>query len=246
METTLWTIGFQAVNVLVLVWLLARFLFRPIAAMVAQRREEATRLVEEARADREAAAAARRAQDEEAERLAQTRAERLRALGEEVEAQRTALLAAAGEEADRMREEAQAGIEKARQEAGQAAERGAHLLAVDIAAKLLGRLPAETRVLPFVGGLGAAVAGLAEVARQELGRDGAAVPLVAPRPLTAAEEAACVAALGEALGRPVRLAVRTDPALIAGLEIEAPHAVIRNSLRADLDRVAAGLENAHG
>ena len=37
MHIDLWTLGLQTINVLVLVWLLARFLFRPVAAIVVQR-----------------------------------------------------------------------------------------------------------------------------------------------------------------------------------------------------------------
>jgi F-type H+-transporting ATPase subunit b len=37
------------------------------------------------------------------------------------------------------------------------------------------------------------------------------------------------------------LAVSIEPALIAGLELEAPHAVVRNSFRADLVRLKSEL-----
>ena len=33
-----WTLGFQAVNVVILVWLLQRFFWRPVAGMIAERR----------------------------------------------------------------------------------------------------------------------------------------------------------------------------------------------------------------
>ena len=38
MRIDLWTLGLQAINALVLIWLLARFLFRPIAAIIAERK----------------------------------------------------------------------------------------------------------------------------------------------------------------------------------------------------------------
>jgi F-type H+-transporting ATPase subunit b len=37
------------------------------------------------------------------------------------------------------------------------------------------------------------------------------------------------------------LEVSIEPALIAGLELEAPHAVVRNSFRADLVRLKSEL-----
>src|SRR5450432_3984776 len=36
-----WTLGIQTVNVLILVWLLGRFFWRPVAAMIEQRRAAA-------------------------------------------------------------------------------------------------------------------------------------------------------------------------------------------------------------
>lgn len=36
-----WTLGLQTVNVLVLVWILARFLFRPVARIIADRQAAA-------------------------------------------------------------------------------------------------------------------------------------------------------------------------------------------------------------
>lgn len=246
METTLWTLGFQAVNVLVLVWLLARFLFRPVATMVTARQAEATRLLDEARAQRDAAAAERQELEQEAARAAQARIERLTVVTAEVEKQRTAMLAVAEAEAARLRSEAQADIARALKATADEAGRRAGRLAVDIAAKLLDRLPSEMRIGPFVAGLAAAVAALPEATRAELGAGGASVPLTAARPLTEAEAALCATALGAALGRQVRVDPRTDPALIAGLEIEAPHAVIRNSFRADLDRIGAEIGGGDG
>ena len=54
-----WTFALQIVNVLVLVWLLARFLFRPVAAIIAERRAAADALLAQAEAARAKAAARR-------------------------------------------------------------------------------------------------------------------------------------------------------------------------------------------
>ena len=37
MQIDWWTLGLQTVNALVLIWLLSRFLFRPIASILAER-----------------------------------------------------------------------------------------------------------------------------------------------------------------------------------------------------------------
>ncbi|MGA2128834.1 MAG: ATPase, partial [Xanthobacteraceae bacterium] len=53
-----WTLGIQTVNVVILVWLLERYFWRPVAAMIEQRRATAQRTLADAEAARGAAAAA--------------------------------------------------------------------------------------------------------------------------------------------------------------------------------------------
>ena len=52
---------------------------------------------------------------------------------------------------------------------------------------------------------------------------------------------ACRKALARVLGHPVAVEVEVEPALIAGIELESPHAVVRNSFRADLVRLKSEL-----
>jgi F-type H+-transporting ATPase subunit b len=44
-----------------------------------------------------------------------------------------------------------------------------------------------------------------------------------------------------ALSHPLRVQVTVDPAVIAGLELEAPHTLVRNSFRHDLACLKAEL-----
>ena len=53
-----WTLGLQTVNVLILIWLLGRFFWRPVAAMIEQRRAADARILAEAEAKRNQATAA--------------------------------------------------------------------------------------------------------------------------------------------------------------------------------------------
>ncbi|MDV2112889.1 F0F1 ATP synthase subunit delta, partial [Burkholderia pseudomallei] len=116
-------------------------------------------------------------------------------------------------------------------------------LAIDIAAKLLARLPDSARVAGFVDGVAAALARLPADVRASLADEDAQVRLVAPRALTAQEAAACRAAFAASVGRPLEPDVRVDPALIAGLELESKYANVRNSLRQDLATIEAALLN---
>ena len=50
-----WTLAFQTVNVLVLIWILARFFFRPLGDIVAKRQAQANKVLAEALAARQQA-----------------------------------------------------------------------------------------------------------------------------------------------------------------------------------------------
>jgi F-type H+-transporting ATPase subunit b len=229
-----WTLGLQTVNALVLIWLLARYLFRPVAKMVAERQQAAAALMTDAvKAKAEALADQARAADETA-RIVQQRGDVLAAASAEADKLKTSLESAAHADAEHLRAAAKAEIASARQAAAMADANRASRLAVDIAAKLIDRLPQEARIAGFIDGLASGLAKLPETTRAELGRDGAAVRLLAPRALNADELAACRAALARVLGRDLPLLLSVDPTLLAGLELEAPHAIVRNSFRADL------------
>ena len=47
-----WTLGIQAVNVVILIWLLGRFFWRPFATMIEQRRTAAQQILAEAETKR--------------------------------------------------------------------------------------------------------------------------------------------------------------------------------------------------
>ena len=132
-------------------------------------------------------------------------------------------------------------IEAERRAETLAAEDRAGRLAVDIAGKLLDRLPREARVAAFIDGIATGLAKLPEGTRASLGADGTSVRLTAARAVTPEEVEVCRKALAGVLGHPVLLEVSVEPDLIAGLELEAPHAVVRNSFRADLVRLKSGL-----
>jgi F-type H+-transporting ATPase subunit b len=165
----------------------------------------------------------------------------LKAAVAEAAAAKLALLAAAQADADKLRAAAQAEIEAARHAEAVAAEDRAGRLAVDIATKLLDRLPREARVAAFIDGIATGLAKLPEGTRASVGADGASVRLTAARAATPEEVEACRKALASVLGHPVLVEVKVEPELIAGIELETPHAVVRNSFRADLVRLKSEL-----
>jgi F-type H+-transporting ATPase subunit b len=240
MQIDWWTLGLQTINALVLIWLLSRFLFRPIASMLAERRAAAARLMGDAAAKEAAAQALQEKAQAALDAVASDRAASVRAATVEAEEARRILLDAARTEAERLRANAQAEIERTRKSERQAEAERASLLSLDIARRLLERLPPSSQVAGFLDGLVKAVGALSEETRADFCRRADAV-LSAARPLTAEEEAFCRGELTKAFGGPVTFAMRVDPSLLAGLELENEHTSIRNSLRADLERISTEL-----
>jgi F-type H+-transporting ATPase subunit b len=232
-----WTLGLQTVNALVLVWLLARFLFKPVANMVAARQRAAAALMNDAAAAKDAAVNDQRQAAAELARLAQQHAQLLDAASTEAAALKVSLEQAAHADADRLRGAAQAEIDAMRRDAAQADADRASRFALDITARLLDRLPEEARVAGFIEGLAAELAKLPADTRAQLAADGGALRLIVPRALQPDELAACHVALTRVLGREPPLHVTVDATVLAGLELEAPHAIVRNSFRNDLARL---------
>jgi len=230
------TLALQTVNLIVLVALLSRFLFRPVADLLAKRRAEAARLLDDAEAQRAEAAKTRAALDAEMGKLEGIRAEAMRAAAQAAETERLKLVAGAESKAAEILAQARAAAAGRRDAEDALVSRRAADLALDIAAKLVARLPIEARTREFLGGLVAEAATLpasvrAEMAAQEL-------TLSAADELDAETRAACRATLSKALGAEVKLAFAVEPALIAGLQLEGPHVRVCNHLRRDLDVIA--------
>lgn len=239
-----WTLVFQTINFVVLVWLLARYLFRPVAKIVAERQAAAQSAIEDAKAARAEAEAERNSAEEQKSEIAARRSSLIDAAKKDAAEEREKLLEAARADAEKARAEGVAELEKLHDKEARALADEAGTLATDIAARLLDRLPEEARIAGFIDGLSEAVAKLPEATRKSIGADGP-VTIKAARELTDEETAALSDRLGQALGRSIDLRIVTDADLIAGLELTAPHAIVRNHLRADLKRIQAELAS-HG
>ncbi|WP_321924620.1 F0F1 ATP synthase subunit B family protein [Paraburkholderia guartelaensis] len=240
------TLALQTVNALVLVWLLARFLFRPVADIVAARQKAAQALLADAEASRRAAQAGQDAAREENARLAASREAALRAAEADAEAHKARLLALARAEAAQVRVQAENEMDRERAAQARAIEGDAVRLAVEIAGRLLDRMPPEARVQGFINGTAEALASLPPETRAGFGAHGEPLELAAPRELSASERKACEDAFGAVLGHVVTLRVRADPELIAGIELTGAHAAVRNHLRRDLDAIRETLREQGG
>ncbi len=243
MHVDWWTLALQTINVLILVWILGRFFFRPVTAIVAKRQEEAKKLLADAETMRLRADAA---QAEADKARTEFEARRLELLGEvqaQAQAEKARLAEEAAQEAAKLRAAAATAIAGERAEAEQAMLHHAGELSLDIARRLLGRLPAESALTAFADGLCREVRALPPELRAGLepGTSGGPLELWSACDLTDTEKQIVRDRLAEALGAAPPLAFHRDDALLAGLELRGPTTIVRNSWRSDLDRIGAEL-----
>lgn len=236
-----WTLGLQAVNVLVLVWLLGRFFWRPVADVIAQRRAAAQQLLAQAQAKDAAAQAALAEIEATRAGFARERDAVLAAAHEAAESQRATLLQQATREADALRAAARVDIEKASASAARDWAERSGALAVTIAQRLAARLDGAAVRAAFGDWLVAGLHALPPAQRASAAAGGAALEVTSAAPLSADEQQALRLRIAQALGTDPPIRFEVDPDLIAGLELRAPHLVVANSWRADLDRLLAEL-----
>lgn len=241
-----WTLALQTINVVVLIWLLSRFLYRPVIAAIAARRAEAGKILADAEASRAAAAAEAAELKRKADALAAGEAEVLAQARARADGERADLLKTAAEDAAKLRAAARADLEREAAAARKRLEAEASGLAVTIAGKLLRRAPGGPVTEAMFGDLIARLHALDPAERAKLVAAGAHLKLTTAEPLAEADQARFAAALRKALPAPGAIEFAVDPALIAGFELSGPSLVVTNSWRADLAQIAAALTPAAG
>ena len=241
MQFDWWTFAFQAVNLLVLMWLLGRFLFRPIAGIIAQREAETRQTLEAAAESQRRAAAAQAAADADRAKIAAERLSLIQTAREEAEVQRKGILDAARKDAARLTETMTDAAQRRTAEGEQDRDRQIVSLAVTITGRLLDNLPADGRIAGYIDRLDTALSKLTPAQHQAFAADRDTLRLIAARVLTPAEQEQANAALRAAFKSDVSPPVAVDPDLIAGLELQGRHSILHNSLRHDLDAIAAAL-----
>ncbi len=234
-----WTLGFQGVNVLVLVWLLHRFFWKPVAAMIDARQSAAATLLDKAKARRSEAEAALTEVEATRAGLAAERDASLAAARKDAAAVRDTLLAAARAEADALNDSAKSARVRAAETLKAAAREDAKGLALTIAGRLVARLDVDALDAAFLGWLVQGIADLSHSDRSVL--LGVDLDVVSATAQDSTAQDRITRAITAVLGTPAKLTFRTDPALIAGHELHSPHFILRNSWAADLARIAGTL-----
>ncbi len=241
MQFDWWTFAFQVINILVLLWLLNRFLFRPVARIIAERKTETDKVLVAAEAAKRAAEEAEKAARTELDRISAERVSLLEAARAEAETQREVLLAKVKQEAAYMVERAKTEVAHLNEEDRRQRVQHVAELAVTISGRLLADLPGDCRISGYPQRLADALAALDDEQKAALGAEAGKLRLVAPRALSEAELKAVQEAIGSLVPLDGTLSVDVDPSLIAGLELRSHHGVIHNSLGSDLARIAEAL-----
>jgi len=246
MELDITTFALEIVNFLVLLWLLQRFLYRPIQAALdarAQAAAEQTRKIESRQADLDAKSAElERARAE----LASRHDAAERDLAAEISGLRQKRLTDLTRELLAEREKAHARMEEELAGARQQAEGGLRQRAAQFVAEYLKRLASPSTEASVIELFLADLATQAEPARAALrdgwtGRD-ASAPTVdvstafSPPPAMRERVESAVAAL---MGRPARAEWRLEPTLLAGICVHLPGHQLEASLRRGIDAFAA-------
>ncbi len=228
------TLLLQTINFLALVWLLRRFLFRPVMALLARRRAEA----ETARAQLSAAAAAReearKAATEDRARIAEEREQALAEARVRVEQERGELLSQARGEQAALVEAGRRKLDEERALALAELRSRAVALGGEIAERLLREVAPTVGAHAFLDRLAAQLSALGRAELDALRADlaGGAPVQVAVAPALDDEAARRFSdRLREILGSTTRVEFVEDDALIAGAELRFPRATLRYSVR---------------
>jgi F-type H+-transporting ATPase subunit b len=222
MSFNIWTFLFEAVNFVVLAFVLHRLLYEPLRRAVAERQEANARAQAEAQKASEAAAALQlRLQDERAA-LEKEREAVLREAHTRAEGERKRLLEEATALAQRRRDEAHQALDAERAEALEALRGEVVGQALDLARRLLGEATERTLQQQLALRLVETLGGLSEVEREHVRghwqpEDGAVLETAQELDRTALEQ--INAAVAAVLGRATAVAVQVWPALTGGVRL---------------------------
>jgi F-type H+-transporting ATPase subunit b len=237
------TVGAQVVNFLILVWLMKRFLYRPILDAVEKRRKEIASALAEAEADKERARAER---------------DEFHSRKEDFERQRAGLLeearTRAAEERRRLMEEAREEAEEARARQRDALERERQSLGEDIARRtreevfaIAGRALEDLAGSDLEKRIGEVFAGRLRNLDEQTREDLAAAMRASSGPvvrsafdLSEATRSALADALNETFG--VEATYRTEPDMSGGFEILFGHRKLAWSIDGHLEDLRKSVE----
>jgi F-type H+-transporting ATPase subunit b len=241
------TFALEALNFLVLVWLLKRFFYRPVLAMIEARRAATAKTIADAEAVRREAEALKSEYQTHLAEVDKERATAKARLDEDIAAELARRLVALEAEIGEERTRREARDARERSELELAMERQAMAIAARFATRLLERLAGpelEAKLTDLaLSELDAQASDKLEALRTALREPGVSINVVSAYPLDEARRAAFTRTLGRLAGRALAPKFAEDTALKAGVCIMAGSWVLMANLRDELNFFAGTFDH---
>jgi F-type H+-transporting ATPase subunit b len=243
-----WTLALQTVNFAVLVWLLQRFLYRPVLRMVDARRAEIDRQYADARAMEAKVKQELAAIEAERAGIAAEREAALKAAATQADESAEARRAQAEREVAALLDGARKTLATERDQALAEARRAALELGAEFARRLLTEVPIQLRAEAWLQRMERHLATLPAADRSALVAqcaDGAALTVLTAAPIPSTTEATWRSRLGRSLGAEIAMKFEVDPALVSGTELHFPNSILRFSWQRALATLRAEVDDVH-
>jgi len=229
------TFALQAVNFLVLVWLLKRFLLKPVTAIVARRRLEISNAMTETEAARQSAEEARRNFELRQSQVETERQTLLDQVRTQLRAEHSKMVEEASAEIEKLRSVALKQVAEEKDKAAQEVFERAVQIGLGLTRRILHQYRVEdvdeasfNQVLDYWDHLPAAECA---TVLDQFGHDGGQLTVATANALDSERQTKWLTALNERIGKSSPVAFVTDQELIAGVELRFPHATLRFTWR---------------
>jgi F-type H+-transporting ATPase subunit b len=230
------TFVLELVNFIVLLWILRRFLYRPVLNVIQARQRKIEEQLERADQARLEALAAKEACERNMANWEKEKDLARSDLEKEIAAERQRLLEKLAEEVSARRAKDRAQEERERQEWMHTTEQRALELAGRFTAKLLERLASQELEASLIelalSDLGRLPQAEIDKLRSAMAEDG--VEVSSAYPLDARRQTALAGTIGQTAGTEVKPIFKEDPSLLAGIRIHAGSWVLSANLRDEL------------
>ena len=240
-----WTLALQTVNFAVLVWLLHRFLYKPVLRMIDARKAEVQKQYDEAKAAEEAAQAHLAAIESERAGLVSEREAALKTAAAQAEEAAKARRAQAEAEAAALLDGTRKSLATERDKVLAEARKSALDLGIGFARRLLAEVPVKLRTEAWLERIERYLVALPKTEMDALVHqfdNGGALTVVTASPLASETAETWRDHLRRSLGDGTAIAFDANSDLMAGAELHFPSAVLRFSWQSTLVAVRSEIE----
>jgi F-type H+-transporting ATPase subunit b len=243
-----WTLALQTVNFLVLVWLLHRFLYKPVRKVIEERRKLAGDALAAAESKRKQAEADEAKYQAALAELDQQRKDALAAARKDANQEAAAIVAAAKQKAEAAIAEAGKAADQKRKESEAALQGELVDIAAEIARTILAKTGPAGLNAAFLSRVMNELDARSEAEKQRLRNDvaqpGAEMVITTAAQLNESEQRAWTDALNERLGPTQPPTFKVEPGILGGAELRLPHAAIRFAWADHVDEAVKRLSQA--